>query len=144
LELYSAATRLDYITGHYPPDDTGSSGLAVAKAAARLGLIHAYHHAFGLNSALGALGHVGPIIIGVDWYESFDTPVGAGALLEIGGEIRGGHEVQLLAVDVDQKLVRGVNSWGEGWGDKGYFSMSFATLAQLLEDSGDVVVPVAK
>jgi hypothetical protein len=142
VQLYSAATRLDYVPGHYPPEDTGSSGLAVAKAAARLGLVSSYHHAFGLHGALAALGHVGPVVIGVNWYESFDSPQGPHAELVASGSVRGGHEVQLLAVDLDQKLVRGCNSWGNGWGDGGYFTMGFSTLERLLAEQGDCVVPV--
>ena len=49
LALYSSATRLDSVPGHYPPDDTGSSGLAVAKAAKAAGYIRSYTHAFGLH-----------------------------------------------------------------------------------------------
>src|SRR3974390_862685 len=39
VRLYSEATHLDNIRGNYPPDDTGSSGLAVAKAAKKEGWI---------------------------------------------------------------------------------------------------------
>jgi hypothetical protein len=144
VKLYSQATYLDYIGGHYPPEDTGSTGLAVAKAASRMGFIHAYHHAFSLQGALAALSNVGPVIIGVNWYAGFDEPVGPHAELQIGGDVRGGHEVELLAIDVDARMVRGVNSWGSGWGDKGYFTLSFATFDQLLGERGDVVVPIPK
>src|SRR5665213_2084144 len=40
--LYEQATHLDRVPGSYPPDDTGSTGLAVAKAAKRDGYISAY------------------------------------------------------------------------------------------------------
>lgn len=142
VEIYSRATRLDYITGHYPPEDTGSSGLAVAKAAAKMGLIHAYHHAFSLHSTVAALGSVGPLIIGVNWYEGFDSPSGPDGLLEIAGDVRGGHEVELLGVDVDEHTVRGVNSWGSSWGDGGYFTMSWETLERLLDEHGDATIPL--
>ncbi len=42
--LYKAATRLDKIPGKYPPDDTGSSGLAVMKAAVKAKYIAGYSH----------------------------------------------------------------------------------------------------
>jgi hypothetical protein len=59
--LYGMATKLDGLPGTFPPDDTGSSGLGVAKAAKALGYISAYHHAFGLEHALAAL-TLGPVI----------------------------------------------------------------------------------
>jgi hypothetical protein len=142
VQIYSLATRLDAIPDHYPPADTGSSGLAAAKAAARMKLIHAYHHAFSLHGALSALANVGPTIAGMNWYEGFDKPVGPKAELQIAGGVRGGHEVELLAIDVDVQLVRGCNSWGPDWGDHGYFTMSFATFERLLAEQGDVVVPL--
>src|SRR6478609_3573621 len=42
VELYSAATRADNVPGHYPPVDTGSSGLAVCRAAVRAKYLRAY------------------------------------------------------------------------------------------------------
>lgn len=139
--LYEAATRLDKVPGHYPPEDTGSSGLAVAKAAQRSGLISAYHHAFGLSAALYALSK-GPVIIGISWYAGFDTPVGSAAQLVISGPSRGGHEVVLDGIDVKAGMVKGTNSWGIGWGNRGRFVMSFGAFGRLLAESGDVVVPV--
>lgn len=141
VELYEVATTLDNAAGSYPPDDTGSSGLAVAKAAKQLGFISAYHHAFGVDHALDAL-VVAPVIIGIPWYSSFDEPTDG--LLEISDDayVRGGHEVELLGIDVDHELVVGINSWGKAWGAKGRFTMSWSTLARLLSEQGDCTVPV--
>ncbi len=136
VDLYSLATKLDRIKGDYPPDDTGSTGLAVMKAARQLGYIRGYTHAFGLQHALEAL-VLAPVITGVVWYEGFDTP-DANGLISISGAIRGGHEFEVLGLDVDNKVVRACNSWGTGWGDQGYFQFSFDTWDQLLHQKGDV------
>jgi hypothetical protein len=143
VELYELATRLDCIPGSYPPDDTGSTGLAVAKAAKRRGFLARYEHAFGLTDALHALQH-GPILAGLPWYDSFDDPYGIGAELVItaDAQARGGHEVEISEIDVEAKIVRGPNSWGEGWGERGYFSMTWSTLRRLLGEQGDVVRPI--
>lgn len=139
--LYSDATRLDKIAGHYPPDDTGSSGLAAAKAAHKRGWLHAYHHAFTLHAALAAL-RKGPVMIGVNWYEGFDAPAGQRAELQIAGDVRGGHELEVNEIDVPAQLIRGPNSWGDEWGDHGFYTMSFETLHRLLHEDGDCTVPV--
>lgn len=139
VRLYEEATRLDRIYGHYPPDDTGSSGLAVAKAAKSRGLIAGYRHAFSLSTALAALG-AGPVIVGTNWYEGFDVPKDGQLLLA--GEIRGGHEYVLDAVDVAGKFVHMTNSWSAAWGNQGGAILSFETLERLLHEQGDCTIPV--
>ncbi|MEV5943641.1 hypothetical protein [Streptomyces sp. NPDC051994] len=136
--LYSAATRLDSIRGVYPPTDTGSTGLAVAKAAQRAGLISGYQHALSLDAALKALS-VTPLIVGVNWYEGFDNPNSAG-LVSISGSVRGGHEFLLYGIDAAAQTVLARNSWGSSWGAGGSFSFSFDDLGRLLDEQGDATV----
>lgn len=140
VRLYERATQLDHFPGEYPPEDTGSSGLAVAKAARELGFIGAYHHAFTTIGMLRALQH-GPVIVGISWYEGFDAPDIDG-IIEISGQIRGGHEVLIRGYDHDAGLLHGDNSWGPQWGARGSFSMSLDTWARLRRDGADVTVPV--
>jgi hypothetical protein len=142
VELYQMATHLDRIPGAYPPNDTGSSGLAVARAAVKLGYIQGYHHAFSLQSALHALMR-GPVITGLNWYSSFDDPVGVDHELVISpnAEVRGGHEIEVLGVDAEARTIRLCNSWGTGWGEGGYATMKWTTWERLLEEQGDVTVP---
>jgi hypothetical protein len=138
--LYELATRLDHFPGVYPPDDTGSSGLAVAKAAKRGGFITGYRHAFSLHAALTAL-QSGPCIVGMAWLTGCDSPDPSG-LVRYEGDVRGGHEIELIGCDVDAQTVTFANSWGEGWGAAGYFSMSLGDFHTALKDGGDVTVPV--
>lgn len=141
VQLYERATQIDAIAGAYPPDDTGSSGLAVMKAVSERGWVNAYHHAFGMHAALTALQQT-PVIAGINWYEGFDRPDPHGRVA-IAGAVRGGHEICLLGVDIVAKTVRAANSWGASWADHGYFTFSWADFDRLLHEQGDVTVPVA-
>jgi len=142
--LYGAATRLDDVPGIYPPADTGSTGVAVAKAAKNRNWISGYLHTFSLNDALKALSTT-PIIIGISWYSSFDRPDSNGVVaIKRGATVRGGHEIC-----VDELVVQGSsisigfsNSWGTTWGKQGRGYMTANTFATLLARRGDVVVPV--
>lgn len=138
VKLYASATFLDRIPGEYPPDDTGSTGLAVAKAARGMGLIRSYSHAFTVNGLLLALQH-GPVIVGVSWFDSFDKP-DSGGYVEISpnAQVRGGHEFLIRGWDGQYLLAD--NSWGD-WGDHGSFHFSLDTWDQLRSQQADVTVP---
>ena len=136
--IYSAATRIDNIHGQYPPLDTGSTGLAVAKVAKKLGLISGYQHAFSLDATLKALS-VMPLIVGLHWYEGFDHPDATGHVT-IGGSVRGGHEFLLYGIDATQRTVLARNSWGLVYGVEGCFNFSWDDLGQLLGEQGDATV----
>ena len=140
--IYSRATKADAIPGCYPPDDTGSSGLAVCKVAKKMGLIRGYLHAFTAHAALHALSERGPIMIGANWYAGMDEPQGADAECFASGELRGGHEWMALGINLPKRLVLCVNSWGPSWGAAGRFSLSFETLERLMGQDGDVTIPL--
>jgi hypothetical protein len=140
VQLYELETKLE--GRPYPPNDPGGSGLEVCKAAKQLGWISSYTHAFGIDQALLAL-VLRPVITGIGWYTSFDSP-DANGLVRIapGATVRGGHEVVADQIDAGQKLVCFWNSWGAGFGVGGRFCMSFDTWQQLLTERGDVTVPL--
>lgn len=138
--LYSLATTLDPFPGAYPPEDTGSDGLSVAKAARQQGRIGSYVHGFGLQHTLEAL-MAGPVLLGTPWYEGMFNPTTQG-FVTISGRVAGGHEYLLLGVNAYQKYVTCLNSWGNGWGLRGMFRMTYATLSRLLSEDGDATQPV--
>lgn len=144
LKLYELATRLDHIPGQYPPDDTGSSGLAVAKAAKQLGYIGSYGHALSVPGLLHAL-QSAPVIVGVPWFSGFDQADSHGTPVQATGQIRGGHEFLVRgyehgASEHDSYLLAD-NSWGAGWGDAGSFRFSVSTWRVLAANSGDITIP---
>jgi Papain family cysteine protease len=139
LTLYSAAETIDG-DGPYPPNDHGSSGLSVAKAAANAGLISGYTHITSVAAAQTAI-QTGPFIVGTDWYTSFDTPDSKGVVsIAKGATVRGGHEYECIGYDTDNDLWEMVNSWGTTFGVAGHFFYSTATLKALLADQGDATV----
>jgi len=141
LHLYSLATTLDGDPGTYPPDDTGSSGLAVAKAGVKLGYFSSYNHAFGFDQFCAAL-QLQPVLLGTNWYDSMSKPAKNTGLVTITGDVAGGHEYVALGVNYEKKYITCLNSWGAGWGINGRFMVSFDSMRRLLNEQGDVVAPV--
>jgi len=139
VRLYSAATRLDEFDGEYPPTDTGSSGLAVCKAALAEGLIRSYSHAFGLDQCLAAL-VLQPVIVGTEWTDAMFEPDSKG-FVHPTGNVAGGHEYCLLGLNVRDEYVTAINNWSVTWGLRGRFRIRFADLGTLLQAQGDVTVP---
>lgn len=140
--LYRVATQVDAFPGAWPPDDTGSSGLAACKAAQRAGYVSGYRWGFGLDDTLQALQN-GPVMLGVRWFEGMDNPSADGEIRPTGA-LRGGHEVCLTGINADARRVWLDNSWGESWGVDGQAWLSWSDLADLLDQDGDAVqlVPV--
>ncbi len=143
--FYSYATTVDPLEGSWPPEDTGSSTLAAAKAAKHYGYISEYRHAFGIDEALAAL-VVGPVGIGTLWYRSMFDPEPDGEIrITPGSPIVGGHAYESHEIYVERERVWIVNSWSKAWGVKGRAWLSFATLDRLLREDGEClqVAPLA-
>lgn len=136
--VYSKATHLDEVPGEYPPDDTGSTGLGVAKAMTALGLISGYLWMFSFLDVLGALMQR-PLIVGTYWYESMFNPDRFGVVTPA-GRIAGGHEYILDGWDEATGLLSFRNSWGTRWGQGGRFYMTPASLTRLLAEDGDATL----
>jgi len=141
LERYKRATAIDPFAGVYPPDDTGSDGLSVCKAAQFDGLIAGYEHAMSVDAMVtGLQSNAG--IAGVSWYSSFDYPTEGVLSLLPNARVLGGHEFHVLNVDMARQWFECVNSWGPGWGDRGRFFVPFPIMERLLREDGDATFPV--
>lgn len=137
--LYRVAQGLDPWPGQ-EPDYYGTSTLAGMKAAKQMGLISEYRWCFGLDDTLATLTSLGPVVIGTLWLASMDHPAADGTLtVDPDSMVRGGHATLLVGVNAEQRTVRGVNSWGEGWGDGGRFTLSWDDLGWLLDQEGEAV-----
>src|SRR3954447_1917464 len=141
VRIYRGATKLNKYKGSYPPKDTGSSGLAAVKfATKREHWFAGYTHCFGLKHTLRTL-TLQPCITGVTWYEGFDDPDSHG-LVKIAGADRGGHEFVLIGLDVENRHIYAMNSWGASFAEKGEFHFSFDAFDRLLHENGDVTTGI--
>jgi len=134
--VYGAATAIDSYAGTYPPDDTGSDGLSVAKVLKTAGWISGYEHAFSIADGLTAL-MSRPLIVGVNWMDDMFSPDINGIVHPTGG-IAGGHEFVWDSYDAGTSLCGFTNSWGKGWGAAGRFFMLANEWEELLAQDGDV------
>lgn len=141
LALYGLATQLDPWPGTYPEEDTGSSGLAVAKAAVQLGHIREYRWAFGFDQFLGALME-GPVLVGTIWKNDMFWPTSRGFVRPTGNEA-GGHEYLAVGMDLKHRYLTFQNSWSTLWGVKGRFYMTFDDFKSLLDADGDAMLPIS-
>jgi C1A family cysteine protease len=93
-----------------------------------------------LHQMQGALADGVPFVFGFSVYESFESAevarTGEVPLPRRGEKLLGGHAVLAVGYDdaTERFLVR--NSWGEGWGQGGHFTMpySYLTDAELAQD----------
>jgi hypothetical protein len=136
--VYSDATKLDNYPGAYPPKDTGSDGLSVAKVLKSRDLISGYQHAFSLEALLTALAKQ-PVIVGTEWRQDMFHPAADGRQ-KITGDVAGGHEYCLDELDVENKRIWMQNSWGDSWGVEGRAYFTWDDMKTLLAASGDCTI----
>lgn len=151
-DIYDAATKLDEWTDN--DNDTerqwGTSVRAGAKALQAMGLVSEYSWCRTAEEAarwLGgqdAAGHFvgGPIVIGVNWYDSmFETD--EEGILHISGEVAGGHAVCLNRWVPTLGLFGGIQNWSLPWGERGrgHFYLKAEDLERLLKEDGEGCTP---
>lgn len=144
-QLYQEAQRFDDFPGE---DYEGSSVLGGAKVVRSMGYMPEYRWAFGADDLLLAVGHNGPAVIGINWYDSMFTPNFDG-LVTVGGVAVGGHAimvrgVRLRAPFASEPVFRLRNSWGPGWGVNGDCYVTLSDMRRLLSEEGEACVPTRR
>lgn len=139
LQIYHTAQALDGIPGEHE----GSTVLAGAKAVQQLWptAYGSYNWGYGINDTLSALSHIGPCVLGIDWYESMFTP-DEQAVIRPTGSVAGGHCILAIGLDTTAKTVTLKNSWGSNWGINGCCYIGWDDLSKLLSENGECVVPL--
>ncbi len=72
-----------------------------------------------------------PIVIGFHVYENFFT-IGRDVLRSKSGSLRGGHAVLIMGYDDAKHAYKVLNSWGNNWGDSGYFWLDYDFVSQIV------------
>lgn len=92
-----------------------------------------YQRCTDFSSVKSAIAQGYPVVIGFDVYESFESDtVAATGLMPYPNknveQLLGGHAVVLVGYnDTTQRFIAR-NSWGTGWGDRGYFYMPYQVI----------------
>ncbi len=134
--IYKAAKVID---GDNQDGTTVRSG---AKAMKDRGRVSAYAFTTSFSAALTFLHSTGPLVFGIDWYESMFTPDSKG-YVSPSGSIAGGHAFAVVGDLVSEGGVLCQNSWGKDWGiNGGFFKMKYADAASLLNANGDACASV--
>ena len=85
-----------------------------------------------LNQFKGCLAHGFTFVFGFRVYESFESDevgrTGVVPMPATGEQALGGHAVLAVGYDDEQQRFIVRNSWGEGWGMGGYFTLPYAYL----------------
>lgn len=157
LALYKAAQKLDDQPGE---DYEGTTVLAGAKAVKAEGHMAEYRWSFGMLDLILALGHAGPGVLGINWYNDMFTPDSKGFITPT-GSLAGGHAIlvsgvhivkasgkklahDITTVDLEKSYIRLHNSWGDSWAKGGDAYMTLNNLQKLLDNQGEFCIPVQR
>ncbi len=87
-----------------------------------------------LNQMKGCLASGYPFVFGFTVYESFESDevaqTGHAPMPASGEQTVGGHAVLAVGYDDASQWLTVRNSWGDGWGMKGYFTLPYAYVTQ--------------
>lgn len=102
--------------------------------------VNSYHRVIGLQQMRQCLAEGYPFVFGFSVYEAFESDAVARTgnlnLPKPGERQVGGHAICAVGYDDATKRLLIRNSWGRGWGIKGYFTMpyDYASNSNLADD----------
>jgi hypothetical protein len=136
--LYKLCQRVDEWPGE---NYDGTSIRAGAKILQGLGFIGEYRWAWDLDTMINAVLTEGPVTIGTNWYYDMFFPKEKN-IIKIGGRLAGGHATVINGVNTKTGFFRLKNSWGRSWGNKGHALISFEDMEKLINQDGEICLPV--
>lgn len=105
--------------------------------------ITSYHRILALFDMKACLFSGRPFILGIPIYESFESckvaESGKIPMPKATEDLQGYHAVYSCGYDDDLKVVECANSWGNKWGNKGFFTLPYRYLEKFVipEGAGD-------
>lgn len=122
----------------------GASVLAGAKTMRNLGTVRYYGWGFGIQDVLQTLMRKGPVILGINWYESMYRTNRQG-LVSVHGDLVGGHCIMANGYIPQHptfgEVVVWTNSWGSDYGVNGRGFIRVEDLTRLLREDGEACIP---
>lgn len=158
IQMVSNATAESYYRGAVIEDHKmgnnfegeGASVLAGAKYGKRVAVLRSYKWAFGIDQVVAALCTYGPVILGINWYDSMYETDTVGRVL-VNGQLVGGHCIcatGYIPADDAEKMGLGkydviewMNTWGKVYGIGGVGYIRRIDLDTLLKQDGEAVIP---
>jgi Papain family cysteine protease len=139
--IYKRAQTIDEWPGE---QYEGTSVIAGAKIVQKelAGMLE-YRWGFGLQDLRLGVGHEGPAVLGVNWYEGMFNTLPDG-FVQVAGGVAGGHAILCYSVNNKEKYFRLHNSWGPDWGQKGTCKVRFQDMERLLDEQGEACFPVKR
>lgn len=149
-DIYRTAQKVDEWAGE---NYEGTSVLAGAKVVKDRGLISEYRWAFNVEDIIHTVVELGPVVVGIPWYESmyYTRPSG---LVEVGGNLVGGHCLTITGYSpgrrfyregfAKREVFRWINSWGKSYGKRGSGYIHVDDFAQLFSEYGEACIPLRR
>lgn len=144
--FYKRAQKLDKWPGE---DYSGTSVLAGAKVMKEKGLISEYRWCFSIDELRDAVVNIGPVVIGIPWYSGMydvrhvmEKGKDSYALVEISGDLVGGHCITVTGYDFETKMFRWRNSWGKWYGIGGSAYIKEEDLNSLVANRAEMCIPI--
>jgi len=104
-----------------------------------------YYRLDTLDDMLDALNNNLPVLFGMLVYTTFDGITKENSTLDIDNKpSAGGHAVSLVGYDLSAKKILARNSFGDDWGDGGYFWVTFQYVESEIMDAWVFDIDLAK
>lgn len=147
LDIYKECLSVD----EWPGEDleNGTSIRALMKTLKRRGYITEYRWAYDVETVIQQVINHSPVVMGTDWYMNMFMPHNEHGYLDCSGEFAGGHAWVIVGAnrqrenpDGTEGAVRMINSWGDGWGQRGKAWITFGDLAKLIAAQGEAAIAI--